>query len=221
MANGNFIVQNGLTVGGVTIDATSGNITTSGVISSTSSSYPVTFGNVVISGNLTVQGNTIQVKTEVTTGDLLPSANASYNLGSTTAWWNTLYGVATQAKYADLAENYQADAIYQAGQVLDFGGDFEVTLSTADSKRVAGVVSTNPAHLMNGQLSGPTVVPLALTGRVPCNVIGPVNKGDLMVSAGFGYAKSNNNAQVGQVIGKALADFTGSKGQIEVVVGRF
>jgi hypothetical protein len=74
---------------------------------------------------------------------------------------------------------------------------------------------------MNGGLTGNGVVPIALQGRVPCNVVGPVKKGDLLVSAGFGYAKANNNAQVGQVIGKALSDFSGAKGQIEVVVGRF
>ena len=157
----------------------------------------------------------------VHTGHIIPSANASYNLGSSSAWYGTLYGLATQAKYADLAENYQADAHYAPGQVLEFGGDKEVTIASSDTKRVAGVVSTNPAHLMNGGLTGNNVVPLALTGRVPCNVIGPVSKGDLMVSAGFGYAKTNNDAQIGQVIGKALADFTGAKGQIEVVVGRF
>ena len=153
--------------------------------------------------------------------DILPTSNATSNIGSTSAWFNTIYGIATQAKYADLAENYQADKRYLPAQVLEFGGDFEVTLGTPDTKRVAGVVSTNPAHLMNGALYGTNVVPLALTGRVPCNVIGPVSKGDLMVSAGFGFAKTNNDASVGQVIGKALEDFTGAKGQIEVVVGRF
>ena len=96
----------------------------------------------------------------------------------------------------------------------------EVTVAEADTTRVAGVVSTNPAHLMNGALAGINVVPLALQGRVPCNVIGPIAKGDLMVSAGFGYAKANNAAGVGQVIGKALTDFGGAKGQIEIVVGR-
>ena len=143
------------------------------------------------------------------------------NLGSSTAWYGTLYGISTQAKYADLAENYEADSAYPYGTVLMFGGAQEVTVATADTKAVAGVVSQNPAHLMNGQLTGANVVPLALTGRVPCNVIGPIKKGDLLVSAGFGYAKTNNNAQAGQIIGKALADFTGAKGQIEVVVGRF
>ena len=102
-----------------------------------------------------------------------------------------------------------------------FGGANEVTLADADTTRVAGVVSTNPAHLMNGGLNGANVAAVALMGRVPCMIIGPVAKGDLLVSAGFGYAKSNNNAGIGQVIGKALADYPiAAKGVIEVVVGR-
>ena len=123
--------------------------------------------------------------------------------------------------YADLAENYQADASYEAGAVLEFGGSNEVTVATVDSRRVAGVVSTNPAHLMNGGLTGSNVVALALTGRVPCLAIGPVVKGDMMVSAGHGYAKASNNPSVGAVIGKSLETLAdGEKGVIEVVVGR-
>jgi phospholipase C len=145
----------------------------------------------------------------------------TYNLGSSSAWWSTIYGTAVHSQYADLAENYQGDKFYNPGTVLMFGGTEEVTLATADTTRVAGVVSTNPAHLMNGALTGSNVVPLALTGRVPCNVVGPVAKGDLMVSAGFGFAKTNNTPGVGQVIGKALEDFPiAAKGVIEVVVGR-
>jgi hypothetical protein len=151
----------------------------------------------------------------------MPAANVVVNIGSASTWFNTFYGVSTQAKYADLAENYQADKAYNPGTVLMFGGAFEVTLATADTTAVAGVVSTNPAHLMNGQLSGSNVVPLALMGRVPCMVIGPVHKGDMMVAAGWGYAKSSTNPTVGQVIGKALEDFPiNAKGVIEVVVGR-
>jgi hypothetical protein len=154
-------------------------------------------------------------------GAIVPSANLTINVGSASAWFNTFFGVSTQAKYADLAENYQADKSYNPGTVLMFGGTYEVTLADAATTAVAGVVSTNPAHLMNGQLSGSNVVPLALTGRVPCMVIGPVTKGDMMVSAGFGYAKSSESPQLGQVIGKALQDFPiNAKGVIEVVVGR-
>ena len=183
-------------------------------------------GNFYVGGNLTVSGNTIQVNKEITTGDLLPSANLSYNLGSTTAYWNNIYanvfvGTATSAKYADLAENYQSDKAYMAGTVLMFGGSAEVTVADADTTAVAGVVSTNPAHLMNGGLTGTNVVPLALQGRVPCQVIGPVKKGDMMVSAGHGFAKVNNTPAVGTVIGKALQEVTfAGKAVIEVVVGR-
>jgi len=154
-------------------------------------------------------------------GNVIPGANVAYNLGSTTAWYNNIYGTATHALYADLAENYQADKQYNPGTVLQFGGVAEVTVAEADTTRVAGVVSTNPAHLMNGALNGTNVTALALMGRVPCNVIGPVNKGDLMVSAGFGFAKTNNSPVPGQVIGKALQDFlVPGKGVIEIVVGR-
>jgi len=230
MANSNFIVHNGLTVGPLTIDATTGSITTTGNISTTGTT--TTFINEIVTGTEAVYGNlTISNVTGNTTaglnpggvtftGNIVPTGNLSYNVGSSTAWWNTFYGVSTQAKYADLAENYLADKTYDPGTVVEFGGSDEVTLATEGTKRVAGVVSTNPAHLMNGGLQGPTVVPLALQGRVPTKVIGPVHKGDLMVSAGFGYAKTNNDAVCGQVIGKALADFSGAKGVIEVVVGR-
>ena len=120
-----------------------------------------------------------------------------------------------------MAENYQADSLYSAGTVLEFGGEFEVTACMDEnSTRVAGVVSTNPAHLMNGGLRGSNVVPLALQGRVPCMVVGPVRKGDMMVSAGYGYAKASSSPSIGTVIGKSLANFDGDKGVIEVVVGR-
>jgi hypothetical protein len=179
-----------------------------------------TSGALVVAGGAGIGGK-LYVGGEVTvTGSIVPTANLTYNVGSPSSWFNVFYGVSTQAKYADLAENYQADSNYTPGTVLEFGGTQEVTIATELTKRVAGVVSSNPAHLMNGGLQGVNVVPMALQGRVPCKVTGVVQKGDLMVSAGFGYARADNNAQLGQVIGKALADFTGAKGQIEIVVGR-
>ena len=131
---------------------------------------------------------------------------------------NNLYIV--KSVNADLAEYYEADQKYEPGTVLEFGGDNEVTLATDGTNRVAGVVSTYPAYAMNANCKG-IATAIALQGRVPCKVIGPVAKGDLMVSAGFGYAKTNNNPAVGQVLGKSLADFSGAKGVIEVVIGRF
>lgn len=155
------------------------------------------------------------------TANILPNANATFNLGSTSLRWNFVYGVATSAQYADLAENYLADAEYEPGTVMVFGGKREITASDSDmDTRVAGVVSTKPAHLMNGDLTGPHVTALALTGRVPTKVYGPVRKGDLMVSTDDGHARSEIEPTVGSVIGKALENFDGDEGVIEVVVGR-
>lgn len=133
------------------------------------------------------------------------------------------HGDAMRALYADLAENYQADAKYAPGTVVVFGGEFEVTQSTLfNDRRIAGVVSTDPAYLMNTGLKGDNVVEVALTGRVPCKVIGRVQKGDLLVTSGKpGYAIVNNDPKVGTVIGKALENkTTDGEGVIEVVVGK-
>ena len=73
---------------------------------------------------------------------------------------------------------------------------------------------------MNDTLAGEHVATVALLGRVPCKVVGPVQRGDMMVSAGNGRARSDANPKLGSVIGKALEDFNGAAGVIEVVVGR-
>lgn len=188
--------------------------------STTTGAMQLTGGMSIASGNLFISGSAGTAI--VATGNILPSGNvvATNNIGSDTTWWNNFYGVSTQARYADLAENYQADANYEPGTVLEFGGSAEVTIAEDGTKRVAGVVSTNPAHLMNGMLRGPNVVPLALQGRTPCKVRGKIFKGDMLISGGNGYARPDNNPQFGTVIGKALEDFDGIEGLIEVVVGR-
>ena len=230
-AAGNFTITGCLTVNGTTTTINNTTIETTEYVTTINATnvYAGTIGNsgATLTGTLSTASQTnitaVGTLTGLTvSGAIVPNSNVTVNLGSTSAWWNTIYGTAIHAQYADLAENYQGDRQYNPGTVLMFGGANEVTVADADTTRVAGVVSTNPAHLMNGALSGPNVVALALTGRVPCMVIGPVAKGDMMVSAGFGYAKVNNAPQCGQVIGKALEDFPIlAKGVIEVVVGRF
>jgi hypothetical protein len=129
-------------------------------------------------------------------------------------------GTATSARYADLAENYLADRDYEPGTVLEFGGDKEVTIAQAETSRVAGVVSKNPAYLMNSECTGKYVVPLALQGRVFCKIQGSVTRGDMLISAGNGFAKSSREPKIGTIIGKSLEDFSGNYGTIEIVVGR-
>lgn len=342
MANTNFTVHNGLTVGPLTIDAATGSITTSGTISSTGIGAEIfngnifansgtiststttgalivsggagISGNVYVGGNLQVSGTTTIVNTEyvtateyankllanggvasttTTTGDIqttggmgiagainvggglnlhgnayittnqttatlldatattinafraatainigyasttltltgkmVPGANVTYDLGSTTANWNNVYavnfaGTSTTAKYADLAECYAGDCDYNPGTVLDFGGTNEVTISSQDSSSfVAGVVSTNPAHLMNSAINADYPIAVALTGRVPCKVAGPVRKGQMMVSAGNGFARAETTPSMGSVIGKAIENNEDGEAIIEIVVGR-
>jgi hypothetical protein len=147
--------------------------------------------------------------------------NGVGNIGASGTSFNTAFVRATSAQYADVAERYLADAAYAPGTVLHFGGEAEVSQCNVDHcTRVAGVVSTNPAYIMNDTLIGEYVVDLALLGRVPCQVQGPVKRGDMMVSAGNGRARAESNPRLGGVIGKALQDFDGTEGVIEVVVGR-
>jgi hypothetical protein len=132
-------------------------------------------------------------------------ASAVGNIGNTTVPFNTIFAKATSAQYADLAENYLSDAEYAPGTVVIFGGDNEITVTTemAD-ERVAGAISTNPAYLMN---TGQTGLPVALRGRVPVNVIGPVEKGDSLVTSNVaGYAVSvGRDRSYGQsIFGKSL-----------------
>jgi hypothetical protein len=187
--------------------------------------------NILSVANLSVSGN-VNFAGISMTGNLLPSANnptdSGQSIGSSTNKWNTVYasvfsGTATEALYADLAENYLGDGTYEPGTVLVFGGDAEVTVTNSKGdRRVAGVVTTNPAYLMNSMLEGEHVTSVALQGRVPCRVLGKVSKGDLLVSSAVpGYAIVDNDAKVGTVIGKALENKTDDgKGVIEVVVGR-
>ena len=129
-------------------------------------------------------------------------------------------GTATTAQYADLAENYVADKEYEPGTVLEIGGEYEVTLAQPETNKIAGIVSTDPAYLMNSSCAGNNVVAVALQGRVPCKVTGKINKGDMLVSAGNGFAKSTNQPQFGNIVGKSLENFDGTEGIIEVLVGR-
>ena len=120
----------------------------------------------------------------------------------------TAHMTATSAQYADLAELYTSDTEYDPGTVVIFGGSAEVTQSTTSlDHKIAGVVSTNPAYLMNKDQSGTTVA-VALRGKVPVNIIGPVKKGDLIVTSdtpGVGKAHPGVTNCV-YVIGKCIED---------------
>ena len=130
---------------------------------------------------------------------------------------------AASALYADIAERYAADAAYEPGTVLMIGGEKEVTLAVGHATTaVAGIVSTKPAYMLNSEAGSDETHPLiALKGRVPCKICGPVKKGDLLVASGDkpGYAtKKQDSDSSDAVIGKALENFEGPFGIIEVKV---
>lgn len=167
-----------------------GNVVINGNTQSTSTNT----GALVVGGGLAINTGNVYIggsggNAIIHAGNILPSANAVYSIGSETSWYDTFFGISTQAQYADLAERYVTDAEYEIGTVLVFGGKEEVTTTTqfADH-RVAGVVSGQPAYLMNAVAPGTAI---ALRGRVPVKVIGPVHKGDLLVTSDLeGHAVS-------------------------------
>ena len=165
-------------------------------------------------------GSTTNVTTggSVTTTTITSGATAI--AGTITGNWTLAAGSMMNATYADLAECYEADREYEPGTVLEFGGTKEVTLATDATSRVAGVVSTNPAYVMNSLCLGVYVAAVALQGRAPCKVRGTIHKGDMLISGGDGFARTTNTPLMGTIIGKSLEDFNGTSGVVEVAVGR-
>lgn len=134
------------------------------------------------------------------------------------------HGTATSALYADLAERYHADAVYEYGTVVRIGGSKEITATTKEyCEEVFGIVSDKPAFAMNSGAGDSKTHPyVALSGRVPVRVVGKVNKGDRLVSSNVaGHAMAGGAGLNWQyVIGRALEDKINEEpGIIEAVVG--
>ena len=172
-------------------------------------------------GNLTA--------TNISTSSITKSGtNGTGDIGQINNRYNTVYagtfsGQSVQAQYADLAERFEADNEYLAGTVVELGGEKEITkVKDALSNKVFGVVSSKAAYLMNATAgSNKTHPPVAVSGRVPVNVIGKVKKGDRLVSAGNGLARAGNDSELTpwNVIGRALIDKnTENEGVIEAIV---
>jgi hypothetical protein len=180
-----------------------------------------------VSGNINViNSSTVDFYTGTSTlkiGSITTGLTGStLNTGTITGKWSLGAQSTLQATYADLAEFYEGDQDYEPGTVLVFGGDKEVTTTdTINDTRLAGVVSTDPAYMMNSEQTGIKVC-IALAGRVPCKVVGRVKKGDMLTtSATVGYAVKALNPTLGAIIGKALEDKDyGEAGVIQIAVGR-
>ena len=219
----------GTITGSWTIGASSSIDFTSGTLKATT----ITTGSVGVGGTLTgawSMGSSSSItfgtgNLDVRTGTLYSStlnAGSSGAGGNITGNWSLTSGSRMQASYSDLAEYYSSDQEYAPGTVVVFGGTAEVTTTNMfGNSAVAGVVTTDPAYVMNSELQG-TRVCLALQGRVPCKVVGKVKKGDMLTtSAILGHATKAIDPKIGSIIGKALEDKdTSEAGVIEVAVGR-
>jgi len=200
--------------GTVPLATTAGTVTTAAQPNITSTG---TLTSLTVSGLLDVLSGSLKAD-ELTTG-------AVGTPGSITGNWTLTAGSKLESTYADLAEYYNGEEDYESGTVVCFGGSKEIHVSDVKcSNRVAGVVSTNPAYIMNQSQTGIPVA-VALQGRVPCKVTGKCEKGDLMVHDGQGGATAWYHVatimQPGVVIGKAIADKDNSElSIIEIAVGR-
>jgi hypothetical protein len=188
ITGGNLNSSGLVTAGNLTTSGlvTAGNLTTAGSFTATGN---VSAGNLITAGSITAASLSVG-SGNVTLGNIINSnGNSIGNIGSSTKYFNTVFARATSAQYADLAEIYVPDQPYDTGVVVIFGGSAEITICTefADP-RVAGVISGEPAHLMNACSPG---IAVALRGRVPVNVVGPVTKGDSLVTDSLaGHARS-------------------------------
>jgi hypothetical protein len=139
-------------------------------------------GSITVTNGDGVSGNpTIALSSTPTVSSITKSGtNGSGDIGQTGNRFGTIFGTATSARYADLAEKYTTDAEYEAGTVLAvaINGDAEATQTWQSGQRVLGVVSTNPAFLMNDEADGQAI---ALRGRVPVKVIGLIRKGQPLI----------------------------------------
>jgi hypothetical protein len=182
--------QNATTTGTLTISNDTG--TTIG--NTSTHTISVVGGAIVLKNNtvysdMNVYVNKSGVSTQVVSfaansAAVLPGVNNTTEIGSNSQKfanvWSTYFrGTAITASYADLAEIYLTDTTYDVGTVVKIGGTAEVTAATYGDRAI-GVISENPAFLMNNTAEGQ---PVALKGRVPVRVQGTVNKGDKLIPA--------------------------------------
>jgi hypothetical protein len=201
----NGIIQNATQNGNIVLQVNQGGVSTV-VATIFGSNATANFGNSLAVNSLNKVG-----------------ANAVGNIGSSSNYFDRVFATATTALYADVAERFASDIMYEPGTVVELGGTAEITSVTEElSDRVFGVISTRPAFTMNGGAGDDvTHPPVAMTGRVPVKVRGQVRKGDRLVSAGDGTARAASAHEITafNTIGRALADkLTDDVGMVEAIV---
>jgi len=215
-----YVNKGGVNTKAIGITGSTGAVTLSGALVASSTAS--------VTGNLTVAGYSNLQGITVISNSLLPSANATINIGSTSSRFANVYatnlvGTAITANYADLAERFEADVPMVPGTVVEIGGVKEITAAVQElSDNVFGVISTLPGFLLNGSAGTNETHPaVAVNGRVPVRVVGRINKGDRLVSAGNGLARAASKGEYTpfNVIGRALqTKVSTGEGTVEAIV---
>jgi hypothetical protein len=198
-----------------------------------------TSGAIFAAGNVAIGNSTTRIST-IHTAALNVSGSVTFATGTATDAVNTatpntlvlrdsagsfaanvVTAIATSARYADLAEIYSSDEAYEPGTVIKLGGSAEITQTTSiEDLNVFGVISTDPAYLMNSEAEG---LPVALTGRVPVKVVGTVLKGERLISShlpGVAMALGFKEYDPRKIIGRSLEQkTTDDLGVVEAVIG--
>jgi hypothetical protein len=175
---------------------------------------------------VTVAGTDVTLRNQTSGGNLYLGVNVAGNVTPSLTIFGAngfVSGTRITAQYADMAERFEADTYYDAGTVVELGGSAEITLVTDDlSDKVFGVISDRAAYLMNSHAGSDITHPaVAMTGRVPVKVVGAVDKGDRLVAAGNGVARSAKpgEATAFNVIGRALhSKLDTEPGTVEAIV---
>ena len=222
-----FRAQNLSNINSIVGDLTvTGDFTVSGTTTTINTETLTVDDNIIVLNNNATGSATQNAGLEIERGDdtnktlLWDETADKWTVGSETFVAGTFEGTATSAQYADLAERYHAGESIEAGSVVCFGGDNEIEMCAEDGcTRVAGVISTAPAYMMNRDAGDDSTHPyVALAGRVPCKVTGTIKKGDLLHSSAMAGHAMAGEFKGGAMIGKALEDFDGESGVIEVLV---
>jgi hypothetical protein len=198
------------TFGNITANnITANNVTTSNTVSGLNGE----FTNISVTTSANIGGTlTIGTANVTTLNTRIITTGANTTTGNITGTWSLTTGSRLNATYADLAERFEADAYYDAGTVVEMGGDKEITAVQYDlSEDVFGVVSETAAYLMNSDAGDDvTHPPIAVSGRVKVKVTGKVKKGDRLVSAGNGIARAArpDEATAFNIIGRSLENKT-------------
>lgn len=173
-----------------------------------------------VSGNLNVGANIIgNISGPLTTRTITTGANII--TGSITGNWSITDGSRLEATYADIGERYVSDEHYESGTVVAIGGSQEVTVADSSMRyKIAGVVSTNPAYVLNSIAENSVIV--GLVGRLPCKVVGNISKGDFLVISDIpGVATGSALPESGATFGRALQDYSSTEvGVIEIKIDR-